>query len=93
VQKDQGKEAKLTEGREGWSCGGKGKVTTTSGGEDRVLAGRDVAEALRATGHLGSMRGGPVKVLEGLGRFRGRRRRRIVGAEWLTGGSFVTNSR
>jgi hypothetical protein len=79
VQKDQGKKVKLTEGCGGRSCGGRWPAARSCGGDGSVLAGRGVAEALRATGHRGSMRGDPVKVPAGLGRFGDRRRRRIAG--------------
>jgi hypothetical protein len=74
VQKDQGKEAKLTEGCGGRSCGGRRTTTTTGGGGARALAGRAAAEDLRAPDHRRSTREGPVKVPEGLGKLGHRRR-------------------
>jgi hypothetical protein len=40
----------------------------SGGGEDRAPAGRGGAEALRAPGHRGSVRGGPVKGIGGSAR-------------------------
>jgi hypothetical protein len=57
-----------------------------------VFAGRGVAEALRAPRHRGSTREGPVEVPGGLGKSGDRRRRRIAGAERLTGVGFGSNS-
>jgi hypothetical protein len=54
--------------------------------------GKVDAEGLRAPGHHGSTRGGPAKVLRGLGRFGDHRRRRIVRAEQDIGGGFGFNS-
>jgi hypothetical protein len=62
-----------------------GKTTTTGGGEDRVLTGRDVAGTLRAPGHRGSTCGGSCEGARGLEESEDHRRPRIVGAEHLTG--------
>jgi hypothetical protein len=72
-----------------------GVVTSTADRRQRrsEFVGGAAAEGLRAPNHRRSTRGGPVKVPVGLGKSGDRRRRRITGAEWLTGGSFITNSR
>jgi hypothetical protein len=60
------------------SCGGKGKTTTIGGGEDRVLAGRDVAGTLRAPGHHGSTCGGSCEGARGLEESEDHRRPRKI---------------
>jgi hypothetical protein len=64
----------------------------TGGGEDRVLAGMDVAGTLRAPGHRGSTCGGSCEGARGLEESEDHRRPRIVGAEHLTSVGFGSNS-
>jgi hypothetical protein len=60
--------------------GGEGRAAGTGGARGKV----DV-EALRASGHRGSTRGDPAKILRGLGRSGDHRRRGIARAEQDTG--------
>jgi hypothetical protein len=92
VQKNQGEKAKLTEAEIGRNCGGKWPAARSCGGEDRVLAGRDVAGTLRAPSHRGSSCGGPVKATGGLEESKDHRRPRIAVAGHLTGVGLDSNS-
>jgi hypothetical protein len=92
VQKNRGEKAKLTEAEIGRNCGGKWPAARSCGGEDRVLAGRDVAGTLRAPGHRGSSCGGLVKASGGLEESEDHRRPRIAGVGHLTGVGFGSNS-
>jgi hypothetical protein len=76
----------LTEGL-GW-VEVRRRVTVDNGRRRRRvgLHGKVDAEALRASGHRGSTRGDPAKVLRGLGRSGDHRRRGIARAEQDTGG-------
>jgi hypothetical protein len=74
--------------------GRDGVVTSTAGRRRRRSGsvGGAAAEDLRAPDHRISMRGGPVKAPGGLGGSGDHRRRRIAGAERLTGVGFGSNS-
>jgi hypothetical protein len=75
----------LTEGLR-W-VGVRRRVTVDNGRRRRWvgLRGKVDAEALRASGHRGSTRGGAVKVTRELGSTETRRRRSILVAAELTG--------
>jgi hypothetical protein len=84
VQKDQGKEAKLTKGCGGRSCGGRRKTTATGGGEDRALAGSGDAGAIQAADRLGPAQGVPAEVYKESAGPERHRRRAIAAADRLT---------
>jgi hypothetical protein len=58
----------LPEGRGGRSCSGGWPTARSCGGGGSVFVEKGVAGAFRATGHRGSTRGGPAKVLGELGK-------------------------
>jgi hypothetical protein len=85
AQDDQEDDVVLTEGLR-W-VGVRRRVTVDNGRRRRWvrLRGKVDAEALRASGHRGSTRGGAVKVTWELGSTETRRRRSILVAAELTG--------
>jgi hypothetical protein len=86
AQDDQEDDVALTEGLRWVEV--RRRVTVDNGRRRRQvgLRGKVDAEALRASGHRGSTRGDPAKVLWGLGRSGDHRRRGIARAEQDTGG-------
>jgi hypothetical protein len=93
VQKDQGKEAKLTEGLWRPELQRKEEDDDDRRRRGRALAEEGDAEMAGVLGLRRSAPGTPVEVLKGLRGTHERRRRRTGTAERLTGGGFVMNSR
>ena len=77
----------LPRAQDRWSCYAGSPALMASGGARRCARGPGVVELLRSPKLHGWMSDSAVKVVQGSGGLRGRRRREIAVAEVLTGGS------